>query len=203
MIMSGNIRPIETEYAGYRFRSRLEARWALWMDTLHIPYVYEPEGYEADGVRYLPDFWLPKQGIWAEVKPEKPNEKEIKKACMLADGTDKSLFFLIETPTPHRCEPDGLPGSHGGMIKQGMHLLVKPGTGVSVYCGWGECACCSSVNLGLWGEAFELEPNHWGIQPNTPRLLRAYRTARSARFERYPKNMRTKLEDAGYLGGGL
>ena len=51
------LKPIETIYNGYRFRSRLEARWAVFFDTLGIEYEYEPEGFElGDGVRYLPDF---------------------------------------------------------------------------------------------------------------------------------------------------
>ena len=40
------IKPIETVYNGYRFRSRLEARWAVFFDTLGIEYEYEKEGYE-------------------------------------------------------------------------------------------------------------------------------------------------------------
>ena len=37
-----NIKPIETIYKGYRFRSRLEARWAVFFDALGIEYEYEP-----------------------------------------------------------------------------------------------------------------------------------------------------------------
>lgn len=77
---------IETEYAGYRFRSRLEARWAVFFDTAGIDFQYEPEGFEfgyrlehgggswsVDGTwerpfRYLPDFWLPDHNAWVEVK---------------------------------------------------------------------------------------------------------------------------------------
>lgn len=54
--MSGTLTPIETVYNGYRFRSRLEARWAVMFDALHIKYEYEPEGFEKDDVYYLPDF---------------------------------------------------------------------------------------------------------------------------------------------------
>lgn len=51
-----DIRPIETIYNGYRFRSRLEARWAVFFDALRVKYEYEPEGYKFDGALYLPDF---------------------------------------------------------------------------------------------------------------------------------------------------
>lgn len=40
------IKAIETEYKGYRFRSRLEARWAVFFDALGVEWVYEPEGFD-------------------------------------------------------------------------------------------------------------------------------------------------------------
>lgn len=50
---------IETEYKGYRFRSRLEARWAVFFDACGVRWEYEPEGYELNnGQQYLPDFLL-------------------------------------------------------------------------------------------------------------------------------------------------
>lgn len=64
------IKAIETRYAGCRFRSRLEARWAVFFDRLNIPWEYEPQGYVVgpQQVPYLPDFWLPELSLWAEVK---------------------------------------------------------------------------------------------------------------------------------------
>lgn len=38
------IKPNETEYNGYLFRSKLEAQWAVVFDSLGIRYEYEPEG---------------------------------------------------------------------------------------------------------------------------------------------------------------
>jgi hypothetical protein len=59
---------IETQYAGHLFRSRLEARWAVFFDSLGIEWKYEQEGYEVEGYRYLPDFFLPRGNVWVEVK---------------------------------------------------------------------------------------------------------------------------------------
>lgn len=68
--MENKIKAIETEYNGYRFRSRLEARWAVFFDAAGIKYEYEPEGYVLeDGTRYLPDFFLPDFNVHAEIKP--------------------------------------------------------------------------------------------------------------------------------------
>lgn len=66
-----SIVPIETIYKGYRFRSRLEARWAVFFDALGVPWEYEKEGFDLGEMGwYLPDFWLPVQKLWAEVKPK-------------------------------------------------------------------------------------------------------------------------------------
>lgn len=81
--MRQDIKAIETRYNGYRFRSRTEARWAVFFDALGVAYKYEPDGYElgqtANGMkffcehqmeiqRYLPDFYLPDYDMWVEVK---------------------------------------------------------------------------------------------------------------------------------------
>ena len=51
------IKAIETIYDGYKFRSRLEARWAVFFKSLEIKYEYEPEGFMLpSGAKYLPDF---------------------------------------------------------------------------------------------------------------------------------------------------
>lgn len=62
------IQPIETRYKGCRFRSRLEARWAVFFDAAGIAWSYEPQGYVIDGQAYLPDFFLPAFDSFFEVK---------------------------------------------------------------------------------------------------------------------------------------
>lgn len=71
--MNAHIRPIETHYKGYRFRSRLEARWAVFFDAMDLTWEYEPEGFVTSAGPYLPDFrvWTPQgKPVWYEVKPE-------------------------------------------------------------------------------------------------------------------------------------
>lgn len=49
----------DTYYKGIRFRSRLEAKWAVFFDACGVEWEYEPEGYDLrDGISYLPDFKL-------------------------------------------------------------------------------------------------------------------------------------------------
>lgn len=64
------MKAIETYYNGYRFRSRLEARWAVFFDKANIKYEYETEGFQFDdGTAYLPDFYLPWFRCYVEIKP--------------------------------------------------------------------------------------------------------------------------------------
>lgn len=64
------ITAIETRYAGHHFRSRLEARWAVFFNTLGIRWEYEPQGYTVGPKKtpYLPDFFLPDLHCVVEVK---------------------------------------------------------------------------------------------------------------------------------------
>lgn len=85
------MKAIETIYKGYRFRSRLEARWAVFFDALHLNWQYESEGFELpSGGRYLPDFkiTLRKGTLWVEIKPG-------------ADESDKFEEFMSSANTPN------------------------------------------------------------------------------------------------------
>ncbi len=88
------MKAIETVYNGYRFRSRLEARWAVFFDTLGVVYRYEFEGYDLDGTWYLPDFWLPELSGWIEIKGQIPTDEENEKARRLALASQKDVFIL-------------------------------------------------------------------------------------------------------------
>lgn len=99
------LKPIETLYKGYHFRSRLEARYAVFFDSMKSQWTYETEGYNlSNGERYLPDFKLfTPQGepIWIEVKPSNiktdPKFVQFQKDCemqrtMLVSGDPVDHF---------------------------------------------------------------------------------------------------------------
>lgn len=108
------IKPIETVYKGYRFRSRLEARWAVFFDALGLNWKYESEGFDVDGEYYLPDFFVEvdKDYGWiiVEIKHNeyKPTEKEkrlwskIDKESLRIESPDGNGFagFWIMSGTP-------------------------------------------------------------------------------------------------------
>lgn len=81
------IKAIDTRYAGFEFRSRTEARWAVFFDALGVDWEYEKEGFELPSGRYLPDFWLPRLNGWIEVKGETPTSKERRLLGELIDAS--------------------------------------------------------------------------------------------------------------------
>ena len=92
------IKAIETVYNGYRFRSRLEARWAVFFDALGIRYEYEPEGYELGYCQYLPDFYLTNERVFIEIKPDDVGLDAMEKCYLLAKGTGKSVVLISGSP---------------------------------------------------------------------------------------------------------
>src|SRR6266542_823362 len=78
-----NIEAKPTLYAGRQFRSRLEARWAVFFDSLKIKWQYEPAMFNLGFATindkqvylggYLPDFYFPDLEVWVEVKPIIPH----------------------------------------------------------------------------------------------------------------------------------
>ena len=94
------IKAIETRYDGYRFRSRLEAKWAVFFNAVGIDYCYEEYGFDLDGIWYLPDFKLRLRGryIWVEVKGQVPTEEEERKALRLCIADKHPVCILVESP---------------------------------------------------------------------------------------------------------
>jgi len=102
MLKETVVKAIETRYNGHRFRSRTEARWAVLLNHLGVKYEYEPEGYDlGNGVRYLPDFYLPAEDIFLEIKGPEPTLAELHKAGMLAHHSDKDVYILQGAPGDH------------------------------------------------------------------------------------------------------
>lgn len=88
------INAIKTPYNGHIFRSKLECRWALFFDWFSIEWKYEPQHFSlVDSIYYLPDFWLPKQECWFEVKGKIPTVNEQEKAARLAKRTGHDVIL--------------------------------------------------------------------------------------------------------------
>jgi hypothetical protein len=87
------VRAIETTYRGYKFRSRLEARYAVLFDTLGFDWSYEAEGFELESGRYLPDFHIADVPFWLEVKGEIPTVRELMLARELCETTHEDVWL--------------------------------------------------------------------------------------------------------------
>lgn len=92
------VKAIETEYNGYLFRSRTEARWAVFFDYVGEPYEYEKECFQLPSGKYLPDFFLPKKNLWVEIKGKEPTEKEWVKCIELFRSVGENVLCLWGTP---------------------------------------------------------------------------------------------------------
>ena len=96
------VKAIETEYNGYLFRSRTEARWAVFFDYVGEPYEYEKECFQLPSGKYLPDFFLPKKNLWVEIKGKEPTENEWRKCCELGLTTGEMVACISGTPGRER-----------------------------------------------------------------------------------------------------
>ena len=93
---------IPTKYRHTTFRSRLEARWAVFFDELGIEWVYEQEGFDlGNTVWYLPDFYLPKfnRGTHVEVKYL---GGDFSKSQKFTEVTGKMIWLCEGAPAPKR-----------------------------------------------------------------------------------------------------
>lgn len=149
------IQAVETAYRNFRFRSRLEARWAVFMDALNIRWDYEAEGFDLGaGPRYLPDFWLPDLACWVEIKGAEASDadKEMCRQLNILSGRPTYLFAGSITNPPHR----------------GVGWVA----GVAGPSWWavGEAGAFLTTTNGLG------DPRH-------PKILRAFGLARGARFQ--------------------
>ncbi len=186
------MKPIETIYNGYKFRSRLEARWAVFFDQLGIKYEYEKEGYVLNsGACYLPDFWLPEisirstvlgKGTWLEIKP----------GNISTDEKDSQLYdsFVKEG----RCglilakgSPEIVLGGDGGNNVLDQYLHCKDLNEIDTW--WDSpMLLCKCMNCGQFKFEF-MEGNYMYCEgcnadcyPEHPEIEIAILTAKQARF---------------------
>lgn len=70
---NSRIPAIETRAYGCRFRSRLEAKWSVFLTEAGFDWEYEPEGATLPSGNYLCDFRVTGPNgvqVWLEVKPK-------------------------------------------------------------------------------------------------------------------------------------
>lgn len=151
---SHSLEAIPTRYAGELFRSRLEARWAVFFDELDIDWGYEVDQY-SDGIEfYTPDFWLPEFEYFVEIKPK--NVYDIKKIKMLALTENREVFVAFEFPSPERTV---IRSAHcwfsyrGEAVKsRGPHIWIDTADGITL----------DNIGEG-WSDAINVSRNMYDI----------------------------------------
>jgi hypothetical protein len=184
-----DIKPIETYYNGYRFRSRLEARWAVLFDTLGIPYQYEPQGFQlSDGTYYLPDFYLPTLDVWVEVKGVMTDADMHKIEQFRNDRGDRMqregmLWVVGQIPNEEQAKDT--------CIAYNYKEFEYPIFSVDWDHPYLLCTCpvCGKIGIEFDGRGDRVcgtkctGDDDKGYTSDHPKILNAYKTARQARFE--------------------
>lgn len=68
---------VDTVHGGIRYRSRTQARWAVFLDTLGLEHAYEPKRFLlGGGISLTPDFLLPSLNAWLIVNSADPAIRE-------------------------------------------------------------------------------------------------------------------------------
>src|SRR5215216_2321763 len=76
-------KPLQTKFDGISYRSRTEARWAVFFKELGVAFTYEPRQIRlSNGEHYLPDFFIRDFGAYFEVKPA--NDAIVTEECRKA-----------------------------------------------------------------------------------------------------------------------
>lgn len=143
------MKAIETKYKGYRFRSRLEARWAVFFDALGLQWEYEPAGFKTSKGAYLPDFFLPivGGGVWVEIKhehltKEERNDARVKLSDVSFQTGKKAIIFMGDPLSNILCDGGDPPGSYDGTASW---IIVPDGSdGPYLF-----CICPWTGNVGI------------------------------------------------------
>jgi hypothetical protein len=119
------------------FRSRLEARWAIFWDVLKVKYEYEPEKFDLGEIKYIPDFWLPEIKKWVEIKGQPPHGLEVKKADLLSRKTQSDVVILSGLVQFQTFSCNYCANSH--------YVTIPSGVGITYF--WGEKGTMSHLNM--------------------------------------------------------
>lgn len=176
------IKAIETKYKGYRFRSRLEARWAVYFDSLGVDWEYEPEGFVLpNGEWYLPDFYIRNFDSWVEIKPASGDKEEMWQllVSMQEAGIAKNgkSWGLIGDPLDHEW-------IFPVKDKSGKYVRDLVGAALEIYEHDGEFFSSGTFSLSHMKEFKAKNPNMSNLSLEEVVLDYEHKVkARSARFE--------------------
>ena len=196
------LKPIETRAYGCRFRSRLEARYAVFMTELGVEWKYEPEGFSLESGNYLPDFFLPRvreNGTWLEIKPHgqgsyfgfcaslgegmpQIHDARLGEFADLAQNASQSFYVAYGLPSDAYLSSSSPDWYEEGMLEAPWDPFM-----------WCICGCGKTAGIQFDGRGGRIQCRHTkgcyefggdkGYSHEHPLIVRAVTAARSARFE--------------------
>jgi hypothetical protein len=106
------VKPKETKYKGYWFRSRLEAKWAVFFDALGLKWLYEPEGFDLhfDYEDFIVDFDMDEEELLELRIPQVFKALDGRKYSYLPDFFLPELNYWIEVKGPNPNSTEMLKG---------------------------------------------------------------------------------------------
>ena len=179
------IKSIETYYGGYKFRSRNEAKWAVYLDNIGADWEYEPEGFHLPGgICYLPDF-----RIRVKNPPNAKTPKEFYLECKgkpnREDGI-KCSIFSHEYPLLIVGNIYDLPDNFYKTLQvddEGMNEGCERNSFVYIDGSFQLCMLCASQKGGI-GLYVPYECDKVGDNPaDIYKTRKAIEAAKQARFE--------------------
>jgi hypothetical protein len=189
-----DIKPITTIYKGYKFRSRLEARWAVFFDALGLEWDYEKEGFDlGDGLYYLPDFYLPDlagRKTWIEVKPEipPPDDIDIKKIAVFQRliMPEAMIFIAVQDPMATKSRLAAIRQMEDGSIGVVFFYFAAIPDDNDIFMIGATKEEGKEIEARIYSRKGEFDiSDHLDLLAFTgaPQLVNARQSARSARFE--------------------
>lgn len=169
------MKALETKYRGIIYRSRTEARWAVFFNVAGIACDYEPEGLALDAGAYLPDFYLPDVALWFEVKPETTDNAELPRFEELCRRSGKSGIIAYGQPSSNRANLQFYDAKAGSWV--GPFLWLEDRRDEQVYWLGGGPA---HLFFAIGGPGKQSDHDKMPIE--TLRLKRAYEEASAQRF---------------------
>lgn len=145
------LKAIETSYRGFMFRSRLEARWAVFFDALETEWEYEKEGFDLGNAGwYLPDFWIPSLEAWVEVKGSECSDAEKAKICDFRQSSSKPLFVVTGSIDHHQweCGSDLLCWPSVALFDRFFNLYYEKSSTVPLQCPFCFCRQLEPIRMG-------------------------------------------------------
>ena len=191
---------METFYKGINFRTRLEARWAVFYDTLGILFRYEREQLQLDGYLHPSYFCLPEQRMLVLIKGSKEDQEPLDKIQIETEaeilskrknGEDIYTFFgqipIVEDLGALDYEEVDNDSAHRVFsFPPEKAAQIGVDGGFDNYHAWCECPECGSLDVQFGGRAARNKcgcvEGDRGHNADSMNLTAAYQKAREAIF---------------------